>query len=255
MLLDPARRIMHPQGLASIALTPASTMHSSTPGSRSSSLLRRTPATPSTGGTTSSPLGAPSASGSPASTHDLALSGSRAAALIAAGGMSRLGLAGTSPAAVSQPQFDWQTPAQTLSAEAQGCAPRLAAAEAPTVVAPAAEVTPVTRRSVRWADTVQAGSPGQGRLRVGTPYSAAAACDLAEEGEGSAISPVVASCRRSPLGMPPNSSPAAAAWQRSPLAAMQSTAKPAAVPMRRFAAGDASGSSSEDDDSSEVSEG
>lgn len=136
---------------------------------------------------------------------------------------------------------------------------------APAAAAAAAECTPlVTRRSVRFADTVQAGSNGRAPLRHGTPYSAAAwaAEDEDEQSAASSASPVVGSCRRSPLGFLPAASPAAAstaaaAWRRSPLGPMQSAAKPAAdqAPMRRFAFGrdeDDSGSSSSDEDDNQV---
>lgn len=230
------------QGLASIALTPTSSIAASgTPGSRTSSLLRRTPLTPSTAGTAAGSgsgglLGSPLARGSPSPLQELSLSSSRATALIAAGGTSPLAPAGDSLVGVTQPVRGWLSPAaaaaqqqqtvQQAGMEVQDSAP------APGLV----EFTPpVTRRSVRFADTVQPGSSSRGRLRMGTPYSAAAAFDLgAEEEEGeeeavaSAASPVVASCRRSPLGRaPPGASPLPpAAWQRSPLAPMQSAAKP-----------------------------
>ena len=259
-----------PQGLASIALTPTSSItNSGTPGSRSSSLQRRTPLTPSTGGASAGPLGSPLSSGAraapPALEASPGLGSSRAAALIAAGG--------TSPAAVSQPAFGGQqaagaeamTQAQPTAgwAEVQDSAPAPAAAMPAAAVA--AECTPpVTRRSVRFADSVrQAGSSGRGALRHGTPYSAAPPGDdgegqqLQQEAAASAASPVVASCRRSPLGRPPAASPAAAAWARSPLAPMQSAAKPAGgeAGLRLFeAAGGeaASDSSSSDEDDDEV---
>lgn len=229
------------QGLASIALTPTSSIAASgTPGSRASSLLRRTPLTPSTAGTAAgsgsgSLLGSPLARGSPSLLQELSLSSSRATALIAAGDASPLAPAGDSLVGVTQPVRGWLSPAaaaqqqqtvQQAGMEAQDSAP------APGLV----EFTPpVTRRSVRFANTVQPGSSSRGRLRMGTPYSAAAAFDLGaeeeeaeEEAAASAASPVVASCRRSPLGRaPPGASPLPpAAWQRSPLAPMQSAAKP-----------------------------
>ncbi|PRW59511.1 hypothetical protein C2E21_1411 [Chlorella sorokiniana] len=246
------------QGLASIALTPTSSIAASgTPGSRASSLLRRTPLTPSTAGTAAGSgsgalFGSPLPRGSPASPlHELSLSSSRATALIAAGGASPLAPAGDSLVGVTQPAPGWHSPAaaaagpqltlQQAAMEVQDSAP------APSMV----ECTPpVTRRSVRFADTVQPGSSSRARLRIGTPYSAAAAFDLEAEEEEEAVastaSPVVASCRRSPLGrVPAGASPLpAAAWQRSPLAPMQSAAKP----RHGGAAYDSDAGSSEDDE-------
>ena len=207
----PLLLLFHPmQGLASIALTPTSSIGASgTPGSRTSSLLRRTPLTPSTvgtpGGSGSGGLGSPFARGSPASPlQELSLGSSRASALIAAGGASPLVPAGTSLLGVTQPVPGWYSPAaagpqqqqtvQQAAMEVQDSAP----APGPVECTP-----PVTRRSVRFADTVQPGSSSRARLHISTPYSAAAAFDLeadAEEAEeeavASAASPVVASCRR-----------------------------------------------------------
>ena len=249
------------QGLASIAFTPTSSVTASgTPGSRGSngSLGRRMPLTPSTaGGGFGSPATASQARGS----HSLQggqeeedgafwSSASRAAALIAGSGSSPLAPAGASPAAVSQINRWWESTAAGAGppavTEGQDSAPAAAAG-----TATAADCTPAaTRRAVRFADTVQAGSNARGPMRVGTPYSAAAAA--AAEAEDA--SPVVGSCRRSPLGATSAGvSPAAgAAAQRSPLAAMQSAARP----VRRFAleTGDSDGgSSSDEDDGGEVS--
>lgn len=194
------------------------------------------------------------ACGSPASPrHELSLSSSRATALIAAGGASPLVPAGDSLAGVTQPVPGWRSPA-TAAAGPQKTVQQAAMEVQDSAPAPGVfECTPpVTRRSVRFADTVQPGSSSRARLRMGTPYSAAAAFDLGADGEeeeavASAASPVVASCRRSPLGrVPAGSSPLpATAWQRSPLAPMQSAVKP------RY--GDAArdsdvGSSSEDEE-------
>ncbi|EFN54247.1 hypothetical protein CHLNCDRAFT_135780 [Chlorella variabilis] len=262
------------QGLASIAFTPTSSITASgTPGSRASSLLRRTPPTPGTAAPLGSLIAAAGSSGAAATAsaqQELSLgSSSRAAAMIAAGSYSPpLVTAHASPSAVNQASRLEPTSAAAAAAAAPASAPAqgpitttvtaAAAAAAPSATGVGECTPPATRRSVRFADMTRAAGSERGMLlRMGTPYSHSTAAALPDGSDDAAspasasASPVVASSRRSPLGV---AGRRIAAPLRSPPAEAQSAARPAAA-VARFALerGDGGwGSSSGSDEDGEL---